>query len=118
MNQQQRTPEGVVRRHLQAFRDQEGAAAILADYHDDARLITEEAVYRGKEEILAFFEAFLGSIPAKAIPRFSLRTLKVDGSVAYITWSLGGVVDLGTDTFLVDGGKIRVQTVALQAAAR
>jgi hypothetical protein len=37
----------------------------------------------------------------------------VDGKIAYITWSAGADIPLGTDTFVVDNGKIVSQTFAM-----
>jgi hypothetical protein len=72
-------------------------------------------VYRGKREIRAFFADFLNCLPAGAVDRFSLETLRVDGNLAYITWSVGTDIPLGTDTFVVDDGKIVSQTFAMYA---
>jgi ketosteroid isomerase-like protein len=110
--------EQVVLAHLRAFREKRGVAAILEDYHEDARFITESRVYRGKAEIREFFTAFLAGLPPGAVEAFSLRTLKVEGDVAYITWSVGDAIPLGTDTFVVDGGRISSQTFAMHAAGR
>lgn len=108
--------EAVIRNHLAAFLEQKGVAAILEDYDERARFYTEARVYRGKEEIRGFFEAFMQSLPARAVERFALRSLRVDGGMAYITWSVGDDVPLGTDTFIVEDGKIVSQTFAMHAA--
>jgi ketosteroid isomerase-like protein len=107
--------EAVVRNHLDAFVTRKGVAAILADYDEDARLYTEAKVYRGKPQIGEFFVDFIASLPAGAIDRFSLTTLRVDGELAYITWSAGDDIPLGTDTFVVRNGRIVSQTVAMYA---
>lgn len=109
--------EAVVQTHLEAFVQQMGIDAIVRDYHDDARFLSEARTYHGKREIRQFFEAFLASLPPKAIDRFSLRTLRVEGEVAYITWSVGDDVPLGTDTFVVRDGKIVSQTFAMHPPA-
>jgi hypothetical protein len=105
----------VVSNHLQAFLEQKSIAAIVSDYDHDAHFYSEAKVYRGRQEISAFFEDFLGSLPARAIERFTLRSMQVDRSIAYITWSVGGDIPLGTDTFVVDNGKIIYQTFAMYA---
>jgi ketosteroid isomerase-like protein len=79
--------EAIVRNHLQAFLEQQGIAAILSDYDDDARFHSEVRTYRGKQEIGSFFEDFIASLPPDVTKRFALRTLQVDGDLAYITWS-------------------------------
>ena len=108
--------ESVVRNHLQAFLDQAGVEAILRDYDDDARFVSESRTYHGKREIGGFFEAFIASLPPGSIKRFSLRALRVEGEIAYITWSVGSFAPLGTDTFVVRDGKIVSQTFAMHVA--
>lgn len=116
MNTRLTATETVVRRHLQAFLDQQGIAAIVNDYADDACFVTEERTYRGKPAIGSFFEAFIAALPPKAISRFSLRCLRAEGDMAYITWSAGTELPLGTDTFVVRDGRIVSQTFAMYAA--
>jgi len=101
--------------HLQAFLDQQGVSAIVKDYAVNARLFTEAKVYRGEQEIRGFFMDFIGSLPPGGIDHFSLRSLHVDGGLAYVTWSVGSDIPLGTDTFVVDNGKIVSQTFAMHA---
>jgi ketosteroid isomerase-like protein len=115
MNSQSAVTETVVRNHLQAFLEQKGVAAILNDYDENARFISEAKIYHGKQEIRGFFAEFIGSLPGGAIDRFSLKSLRVDGSVAYITWCVGADIPLGTDTFVVENGKIVAQTFAMYA---
>jgi hypothetical protein len=105
--------EAVVRHHLQAFLEQKGVASIVSDYDDDALFYSEAKIYRGKPEIRGFFSSFIASLPAAAIDRFTLKSLRVDRGVAYITWRVGDDIPLGTDTFVVDDGKIVSQTFAM-----
>ncbi len=115
MNTQSAATESVVRNHLQAFVERKGVAAILSDYHDDARFYWEDRVYRGKQQIGEFFTGFIAALPAGALERFELRNLRVDGNLAYVTWDVGAHIPLGTDTFVVDDGKIVSQTFAMYA---
>ncbi len=115
MNTESSGTETVVRNHLQAFLEQKGVAAIVSDYDETARFYSEAAIYRGKAQIGDFFADFIASLPAGAIDRFSLKSLRVDGDIAYITWSAGKEIPLGTDTFVVDNGKIVSQTFAMYA---
>jgi len=105
--------ESVVRRHLQTFIEQRGPDAIVSDYADTACLVTEATTYRGRPAIRGFFADFIASLPPGAIGEFTLRSLRVEGDVAYITWSAGAMLPLGTDTFVVRDGRIALQTVAL-----
>jgi ketosteroid isomerase-like protein len=104
--------EAVVRNHLQTFVEKKGIAAILTDYDDDACFHCETKTYRGKKEIRDFFEGFIASLPPGAADSFALRTLRVEGDLAYITWSAGRQIPLGTDTFVVRDGRIVSQTFA------
>ena len=115
MNTESSVTETVVRNHLQAFLEQKGIAAILNDYDENARFYSEAKIYHGKQEIHGFFMDFIGSLPAGAIDRFSLSSQRVDGNIAYITWNVGSDIPLGTDTFVVDNGKIVSQTFAMYA---
>jgi ketosteroid isomerase-like protein len=110
--------ERVVRRHLQAFIEQQGLDAILSDYADEACFLSEAATYRGKQAIRGFFESFMASLPPRAVSDFALRSLRVEGDIAYIVWSAGQELPLGTDTFVVHDGRIVSQTFAMHRAPR
>ena len=113
MNVESSSTEAVVRHHLQAFLEQQGVPAIVADYDEDARFYTETRIYRGRQQISDFFADFIASLPVKAIERFTLNSLQVDRNIAFITWCVGTDIPLGTDTFVVDSGKIVSQTFAM-----
>ncbi len=109
------TTETVVGNHLRAFLEQRGIDAIVEDYADGATFFSEAGVHRGRDEIGRFFADFLDALPPQGIERFGLRSLHVDGEVAYITWDVGGDIPLGTDTFVVCDGKIVYQSYAMYA---
>ena len=111
------TTESVVRNHLATFLAQKGIPAIVADYDAEARLHTAARVYVGPTEIGDFFAGFIAALPTNGYERFALESLRVDGELAFITWSIGDDVPLGTDTFVVRGGRIVAQTVAMHAAS-
>lgn len=115
MNAQSSSTDSVVRNHLQAFLEQEGIDAIVKDYNDTARLYTETKIYHGKREVRGFFVDFIEGLPEGAIGRFELRSLQVEENIAYITWNVGSEIPLGTDTFVVENGKIVSQTFAMFA---
>src|SRR4051794_11413184 len=64
MNVEKSTTETIVRNHLEAFLEQKGVNAIVGDYDEDAGFLTEDRIYRGKQEIRGFFRGFLASLPA------------------------------------------------------
>lgn len=116
MNPTSTATETVVRQHLQAFLERRGVDAILADYADDACFLSESRAYCGKSAIREFFDGFLASFPPRAFAQFALRSLRVQDEVAHITWSAGPELPLGTDTFVVRGGRIVSQTFAMHGA--
>ena len=115
MNIESADTETVVRHHLQAFLEQQGLDAVLGDYTDNACFLSEGRAYCGKPSIRSFFEGFIAALPPQAIGQFTLRSLRVQGEVAHITWSAGTRLPLGTDTFVVREGKIAAQTFAMYA---
>jgi ketosteroid isomerase-like protein len=118
MDSKSNDTERVVRRHLQAFIEQQGVDAIASDYAEDATFLSEARAYRGRPAIRGFFADFIASLPPDAVRDFTLRSLHVDAEVAYITWSAGSQLPLGTDTFVVRNGRIVSQTCAMHRASQ
>jgi len=107
------TTSDVVQHHLQSF----GAGdldGILSDYAPDAVLFTPDGTLRGRAAIGALFTTMLEEF-GKPGAVFSLEQLYVEGDHAYILWTAQTAdndYELGTDTFLVQDGKIVVQSFA------
>lgn len=104
-----RTPEEVFQHHAQAI----GAGdldEIVADYADDAVLITPDVVIRGKEGIRAVFAQLLDAMPDVAL---EAKTQIYEDDVLFLEWaadSAATFVEDGIDTFVFRDGLIRVQT--------
>jgi len=106
-----RDTEAVLEHHLGAV----GAGdldGILSDYSDESILHTPDGTKRGLAEIQGFFESFGERAPASFMDNFQMVRSVVEGEIAFIAWQSGGEVPLGTDTFVIRGGKISVQTYA------
>jgi ketosteroid isomerase-like protein len=105
-----RTPEEVFQHHAQAL----GAGdldEIVADYADDAVLITPAGVNRGQDGIRAAFTQLLADIPNAA---WDLKTLIYEDDVLFLEWAAVAAatqVKDGIDTFVFRDGLVRVQTV-------
>ncbi len=105
-----RTPEEVFQHHAQAL----GAGdldKIIADYADDAVLITPAGVRRGTEGIRAAFTQLLADVPDAA---WDLKTQIYEDDVLFLEWAADAAatrVEDGIDTFVFRDGLIRVQTV-------
>jgi len=108
-----RSTQAVLEHHIQAFGD--GIEAVMADYTDASVVITPEATYRGRDEIRDFFAAFAAALPAGFWDAFTMKRQEVVGEAAYILWEAKPWFPLGTDTFVIRGGKIAFQTFAAYA---
>jgi len=104
-----RTPEEVFAHHGQAL-GAENLEDIVADYSDDAILVVQKQVYRGKEGARQVFTQLLSDVPQA---QWELDTVFAD-DVLYLEWKATGggrKVEDGVDTFIFRDGMIRVQTV-------
>jgi predicted SnoaL-like aldol condensation-catalyzing enzyme len=96
-----RSPEGVLAAHPDALA-QADLALILADYRDDAALLTPQGVFEGKATIETFFTQALGALPQA---QFKATSSVVHGDAVLLHWtaeSPGGRIGDGVDTFVVD----------------
>ena len=82
--------------------------AIMADYAEDAVLISPRHGVLHGAEIRTFFEQ------PSDLTGFEVITLLIDDEVAFFTWKTDAV-PFGSDTFVLRDGKIAVQTVAMPA---
>jgi len=105
-----RTPEEVFQHHAQAL----GAGdldEIVADYTDDAVLITPAGVQRGKDGIREAFTQLLADVPNAA---WDLKTQIYEDDVLFLEWAADAAatfVEDGIDTFVFRDGLIRVRTL-------
>ena len=105
-----RTPEEVFAHHAQSL----GAGdldEIVADYADDAILITPAGTRRGKDGVRAGFAQMLADVPDAA---WNLKTQIYEDDVLLLEWAADAAatrVEDGLDTFIFRDGLIRVQTV-------
>jgi ketosteroid isomerase-like protein len=104
-----RTPEEVFAHHGQEL----GAGnleGIVEDYTEDAILIVNKKVYRGKDGARQVFTQLLSDLPAAA---WELETVFAD-NVLYLEWSATGggrKAVHAVDTFIFENGMCTVQTV-------
>lgn len=104
-----RTPQEIFDHHIHAIVTRD-IDALLADYADDAVLITSGGVARGKAGVLAVFTKFLGDV---ADVTFDTRTQILEGDVLFLEWSVdsrSARVE-GSDTFVFHDNLIRAQTI-------
>lgn len=104
-----RTPEEVFAHHGGSL-GAEDLEEIVADYADDAILVVQKKVYRGKDGAREVFTQLLSDVPQAS---WELDKTFAD-DVLYLEWKATGggrKVEDGIDTFIFRDGMIRVQTV-------
>jgi len=101
------TTADILQRHLDALAagDLEG---LLADYADDAVMISPAGAISGMDALRKTFERTTANPP-----KIEEDGRVVEGDYAYIVWH-NERISFGTDTFVVRDGKIVCQTVALK----
>jgi ketosteroid isomerase-like protein/quercetin dioxygenase-like cupin family protein len=105
------TTQQVWQHHIDAWtaRDADG---IVSDYTDDSVILVGKDVYRGKAEIRALFVKLFGIFDRAE--RHEIDPAVVVGKIVYLTWRAridGTEYPLGTDTFVIEAGKISYQTI-------
>jgi ketosteroid isomerase-like protein len=109
-----RSPKQVLKAHLDALQNGD-VRALVADYADDAVIITAQGVMAGHNGIEAFFTGALQVLPEA---RFALRNVVHHEDVALLNWTAiwpAGRINDGVDTFVFRDGSIRAQTTKFTA---
>ena len=104
--------EATLGHHLQSMVAKD-VDAVLSDYTEASVLYTPDRQFRGLSEIRDFFTNFVSLLTPEVLAQFKMARQDVEGEIAYIVWTVGDMVPLATDTFVVRDGKIMVQTLAV-----
>jgi ketosteroid isomerase-like protein len=105
-----RTPQEVFAHHGKALAAGD-LDEIVADYADDAVVITPAGVARGKDGVRESFAKLLDELPDAA---WDLKTQIFEGDVLFLEWAADSAVnrvDDGVDTFVFRDGMIWAQTI-------
>lgn len=105
-----RTPQEVFAHHGKALAAGD-LDEIVADYADDAVVITPAGAARGKGGVLEAFAKLLEELPDAA---WDLKTQIFAGDVLFLEWAADSAVnrvDDGVDTFVFRDGMITAQTL-------
>lgn len=109
----------VVMSHLRAV----GALdldAMVADYAEDATLLTASRVYSGTDEIRAFHQAYIDEFSQSGIAT-ETEMMVFEGGTGLLVWSgesPENVYEYAADTFVVEDGKIVSHTFAAKVRAK
>jgi ketosteroid isomerase-like protein len=111
------TTQDVLTHHSNSFGD---VVSTMADFTAESKLFTPEGLLRGREAIRGFFEQLFAEF-AKPGASFELLREEVEGDTAYLVWkaeTADNRYELGTDTFIVQNGKIVTQTFAAKVVPK
>jgi ketosteroid isomerase-like protein len=103
----------VLAHHLECF-GKVDLAGTMADYTDASRFFTPHRLLRGSEAIRRFFAVLFEEFEKPGMS-FELLRQEVCGYTAYIVWTAETAdsrFEVGTDTFIVQNGKILTQSFA------
>lgn len=102
----------VLMHHLTAFGNND-LDETMKDYTEESEVLTPEGLLQGMDAIQKFFSDYFIIIPTGSA--FEMKQLTVTHNVAYVAWSSESAkakIPIGTDTFVLENGKIRFHTVA------
>jgi ketosteroid isomerase-like protein len=104
-----RTPQEVFAHHSSAF-GAENIDEIVADFADDAVMITPAGVNRGKDGVRKAYTQIFADLPHAA---WDTKSNTYGNDVLLSEWAADAPRSRadGVDTFVFDKGQIRVQTV-------
>jgi hypothetical protein len=105
--------KNVIDHHLKCFGEGD-LQGILSDYAPDAILFTPAGPLKGAVEIRPLFQAMISEF-GKPGAGFTIKQQFMEAGYAYILWTAetaDNVYELGTDTFVVQDGKIVAQSFA------
>jgi ketosteroid isomerase-like protein len=102
----------VLTHHLTAFGNND-LSEIMKDYIEESEVLTPEGSLKGLTAIRDFFSNYFDVIPTGST--FDLKQMTVTHNIAYVAWTSESATTnilLGTDSFFLEGNKIRFHTVA------
>ncbi|MEP7280024.1 MAG: nuclear transport factor 2 family protein [Bacteroidota bacterium] len=105
--------KNIIMHHLGSFQDND-LEAVITDYTNESVLITQDEIYTGQDQIKHFFAGLMIHFP-KHQSDFNLDKMIICNKLVYIVWHASTPsleVSLGTDTFIINNGKISQQTFA------
>jgi hypothetical protein len=103
--------KNVIDHHLKSFGEGD-LQGILSDYAPDAVLFTPAGSLRGEDAMRPLFQAMIAEF-GKPGAAFNLKQQFIEADYGYILWTAetaDNVYELGTDTFVVQDGKIVAQS--------
>ncbi len=92
--------------------------ALVADFADDAAVVTAEGVVVGRDAIRAWFASLLGGFPQGAEDSVVVNAQQIHGEFVLFNFTVNDVAQTFNDTAVIRDGKIVVfSTVGYSASA-
>ncbi len=85
----------------------------MLDYTDSSVLRSPEQTFHGMAEIRAFFQAAISGPMFAMVQAITPIRQDIHEDTAYVVWKSDPMINLGSDTFFIKGGKILAQTFVL-----
>jgi ketosteroid isomerase-like protein len=95
-------------------------AALVAQYQDDAVVITPRGTLRGPVEIRGMIEGIIAEFARPGV-KFDLISQSAEGPIAAFMWTADtatNVYDLGAETYVLKAGKVAYQTFAAKVSPK
>ena len=105
-----RSPQEALSAHFEAVASGD-IQRLLADYSEDATILTGQGVLEGHSGVREFFTNALQSLPGV---KFAITDTTCSSDAALVHWTAesdAGRIDDGVDTFVFKDGDIRVHAV-------
>ena len=105
-----RSPQETLAAHFEAIARGD-IERLLADYSEDATILTGQRVLEGHSGVQEFFTNALQALPGA---HFSVTDATYSSDAALVHWTAmsgAGRIDDGVDTFVFEEGDIRLHTV-------
>ena len=109
------TTQSTLQHHLESLGNND-LSELMDDFTEDSEVWTPEGTIVGLKAISSFFSYAFTLFP-KGSTRLDVKKMIVKGNRAYILWDADSPVvniPIGTDSFIIEDGKILWQTTAFQ----
>jgi hypothetical protein len=113
------TTEEIIDHHFQAFLKND-VNEVMKDYTEESEIWTSEGIIHGLDNIAAFFSYVFTVLPQGGT-QLGLKQKIVKDNKCFIVWNaVSPVISIptGADTFIVEDGKIVLQTVATHIVSK
>ncbi len=107
----QRSPEQIIKNHLQLAQNRRLEEDMQANYSADCILLTSYGAFEGYPGILKLARLLQLQLAGAT---YEYTNILVKGKVGFLEWKAScekGFVEDGADTFVIEGGKIVAQTI-------